>query len=401
MQASTPPTKLGCYRQLAPRAAIHVSPLVLGTMAFGDKHVNLGLAAMARQDAFKLLDAFFDAGGELNTFIHLLDKPPYWIWKQSGNHIDTANAYQEGDSERVIGEWAELRSCRDQLVIATKYTMPSALGDKSVKQQELYLGNSAKSMKLGLESSLAKLRTSYIDIFYVHHWDLASSVEEIMDALHVLMMSGKVLYLGVSDTPAWWVVKANDYARANGKTPFVVFQVAYSVLQRDIEREILPMCRHEGIALTLFRVVGGGKIRSDAEEERRRTSGEKGREVHGPWERTPDEKKICDALQVVAQQVDAKHITAVAIAYTLHKAPYVFPIIGGRNPEQLMANIEALDISLTDEQIAYIDGVLPFDRGFPNNFIGEYGSYSNVLKRWATFDHQPLLRPITPAAVAK
>ncbi|KAF7364676.1 Aryl-alcohol dehydrogenase [Mycena venus] len=385
---SQPATKLSRYRQLAPRAAIHVSPLALGAMAFGDKAVNLGMAAMDKETAFKLLDTFFDAGG---------------------NHIDTANAYyQEGDSEHFIGEWAELRGCRDQLVIATKYTMPASLGSATIKQHNLYLGNSAKSMKLSLESSLKRLRTSYIDIFYVHHWDLSTSVEEIMDALHVLVMSGKVLYLGISDSPAWWVVKANDYAKANGKTPFVVFQVAYSVLQRDIEREILPMCRHEGIALTLFRVVGGGKIRSDAEEERRRTSGEKGRAAFGSWERTADEKRMCDALEVVATQVGAKHITAIAIAYTLHKAPFVFPVIGGRSAEQLLANIEALDITLTDEQMAYIDAVLPFDKGFPSNFIvgffvshsysGEYGGYSNVLKRWSTFDHQPLLKPITPAA---
>ncbi|KAJ6505317.1 aryl-alcohol dehydrogenase [Mycena sanguinolenta] len=371
-----PATKLGRYRQLAPRAAIHVSPLTLGAMAFGDKHVNMGLAAMTKEVAFDLLDAFFDAGG---------------------NQIDTANAYQEGNSERVIGEWAEMRGCRDQLVISTKYTLPSALGDNSIKQLELYLGNNTKSMKLSLESSLKKLRTTYIDVLYVHHWDLHCSVEEMMDGLHILVLSGKVLYLGISDSPAWLVVKANDYAKANGKTPFVVYQGAYSVLQRDIEREILPMCRHEGIAIAPFRVVGGGHIRTDAEEERRRSSGEKGRSSFGPWERTPDEKKMCDALEAVAGQVGAKHITAVAIAYTMHKAPFVYPIIGGRSVEQLMANIEALDITLTDEQIAYIDSILPFDKGFPNNFIGQYGGYPTSLGRYSTFDTQPLLRPVAAA----
>ncbi|KAJ6449037.1 aryl-alcohol dehydrogenase [Mycena vitilis] len=373
----SPATNLGRYRQLAPRAAIHVSPLVLGAMTLGDKHASLGLAAMDKESAFKLLDAFFDAGG---------------------NHIDTANAYQYGESERLIGEWAEARGCRDQLVIATKYTFPYTAGDESFNRHELYLGNNTKSMKLSVEASLKKLRTTYIDIFYVHHWDLHASVEEIMDSLHILVITGKVLYLGISGSPAWFVVKANDYAKANGKTPFVVFQVAYSVLQRDIEREILPMCRHEGIALTVFRVLGGGRIRSDAEEERRKITGEKGRtppfSSSEAWQRTDDEKKMCAALEVVAAQVGAKNITAVAIAYTMHKAPFVFPIIGGRNPEQLMANIEALGIALTPAQLAYIDGILPFDKAYPNNFVGEYGGYSTTLARYSAFDLQPLLQPI-------
>lgn len=119
---------------------------------------------------------------------------------------------------------------------------------------------------------------------------------------------------GVSDTPAWFVARANAYARHHGKTPFVIFQAAYSVLERDIERDILPMCRYEGIALALWNVLAGGHIRSDAEEERRRQTGEGGRTIMGPWQRTPDEKKMCDALEFVRGQVNAKNITAGAHA---------------------------------------------------------------------------------------
>ncbi|KAF8195246.1 aryl-alcohol dehydrogenase [Mycena galopus ATCC 62051] len=371
-----PATRLGRYRQLAPRAAIHVSPLALGTMTMGTKWEAMGMGAMTKDQAFQLLDAFFEAGG---------------------NHIDTANAYQQGDSEMCIGEWAEARGCRDQLVIATKYTFPWTLGNTAIKSHDLFLGNNAKSMALSLEASLKKLRTTYIDILYVHAWDLHTSVEEIMDGLHILVLSRKVLYLGISDSPAWFVTKANEYAKAHGKTPFVVFQVPYSVVNRDIEREVIPMCKHEGIALTLFSVLAEGKIRTDAEEERRRTTGENGRTLRGPWERTEREKEMCAALEVVAQQVGAKHITAVAIAYAMHKAPFVFPIIGARNPEQLAANIEALEIALTDEHLAYIDAVLPFDKGNLVNWIGEYGAYPGVLAHHSTFDHQPLLRPIAPA----
>ncbi|KAJ7601959.1 aryl-alcohol dehydrogenase [Mycena polygramma] len=380
-------TKLGRYRQLAPRAAVHVSPLALGTMILGNKWEARGMPAMEKDACFKLLDAYFDAGG---------------------NHIDTANAYQSGDSERCIGEWAEARKCRDQLVIATKYTFPWTLGDASVshiQQNELYLGNNAKSMKLSLEASLVKLRTTYIDIFYVHAWDLHTSVEELMDSLHQLVVSGKVLYLGVSDSPAWFVSKANEYAKAHGRTPFSVFQAPYSVLQRDIEREIMPMCRHEGIALTFWGILASGRIRTDAEEERRKATKEKGRAPHtagahgaDAWLRTDDEKKMCAALEVVAEQVGAKSIAAVAIAYTMAKAPFAHPVVGGRTPEQLLSNIEALSVILTPSHLAYIDAVLPFDKGFPNNWMGEYGANSPMLSRMSPFVYQPLRQPIVPEA---
>ncbi|TFK53334.1 aryl-alcohol dehydrogenase [Heliocybe sulcata] len=372
-----PPTKLGRYRQLAPRAAIHVSPLQLGGMSIGDKWAKLGFGSMDKESSFTLLDAFFEAGG---------------------NFIDTATNYQDGSSEEFIGEWAEQRGIRDQLIISTKYSNNFQASNPKIKQRVNFLGNNLKNLRLSVEESLKQLRTSYIDILYLHFWDLHTDIEEVMDGLHALVLSGKVLYLGISDSPSWLVTKANSYAKYTGKTPFVVYQAAYSVLQRDIERDILPMCRHEGLALTFWNVLAQGHIRSDADEEQRRQTGENGRvSVLGGWERTPDEKKMCDALEVVAKEVGAKSVQAVAIAYTMHKAPFVFPVIGGRKVEHLHANIEALDIRLSKEQIAYLEGILPFDKGFPQNIIGEYGSYSFLLKSFAHFDEQPLLAPITPA----
>ncbi|KAF8589621.1 aryl-alcohol dehydrogenase [Ramaria rubella] len=371
-----PATKLGHYRQLASRAAIHVSPLCLGAMSIGDKWAEYGFGAMDKESSFKLLDAYFDAGG---------------------NFIDTANSYQFGSSERFIGEWAEARGIRDQLIIATKYSNNMHWGNESIKQHVNFVGNSNKSLKSSVESSLQKLRTSYIDILYVHFWDLHTSMEEVMDSLHNLIISGTVLYLGISDAPAWIVTKANEYACQQGRTPFVVYQAGYSILRRDIERDILPMCHHEGIALTLWGALAGGHIRTDEEEEKRRKTGENGRDMGigaSSWERTADEKKVCDALEVVAKQVGAKHITAVALSYTMHKAPYVFPVLGGRKVEHLHANIEALSISLTDEHIEYLESILPFDKGFPSNIFGEYGSYNSRLTSHATFDPQPLTRPV-------
>ncbi|KAI9066497.1 aryl-alcohol dehydrogenase [Trametes sanguinea] len=372
-----PPTKLGRHRQLAPSAGIHVSPLQLGAMSIGDKWEKFGMGTMNKETSFKLLDAFYEAGG---------------------NFIDTANNYQDETSEEFIGEWMEKRGIRDQMVIATKYTTNFKRGQTDVKQQSTFVGNHAKSLRNSVEASLKKLRTTYIDILYVHWWDYACSIEEVMNALHNLVASGKVLYLGVSDTPAWVVSSANRYARDHGKTPFVIYQGKWSILVRDMEREIIPMCRHEGMAIAPWEVLAAGKIRTDAEEEERRRSGEKGRMILGPnWERNETEKKVCKVLEEVAAQVGAKSIQAVAIAYVMQKTPYVFPILGGRKPEQLYANIEALNINLTDEQIRYIESASPFDPGFPFNQFGDGSDYGFFYKNAGHFDKWPTAPAIRPA----
>ncbi|TFY53619.1 hypothetical protein EVG20_g10034, partial [Dentipellis fragilis] len=362
---------LGRYRVLSPLAGVRVSPLQLGAMSIGDKWEARGFGAMNKESSFELLDAFFEAGG---------------------NIIDTANTYQDGSSEEIIGEWMEARGNREQLVVATKYSACYTRSDPTVKHIT-FVGNSAKSMRNSVDASLKKLRTTYIDILYVHWWDWGTSHEEIMTHLHNLVITGKVLYLGISNAPAWVVSKANTYARLTGKTPFCIFQGQWNVLQRSFERDIIPMARAEGLALAPWDVLGGGKLRTDAEEQRRRETGEKGRLMLGPnWERTEDERKMSAALEKVAGEVGAKSIQAgmppfpfvttdgnmgadisgyctVAIAYVMHKATYVFPILGGRKVEHLRANMEALELSLSDEQIAYIESILPFDVGYPGWII--------------------------------
>ncbi|THG97622.1 hypothetical protein EW145_g7579, partial [Phellinidium pouzarii] len=208
-RAPPPANPLGRYRVLSPLAGVRVSPLQLGAMNIGDKWGKLGLGEMDKESSFKLLDAYYDAGG---------------------NFIDTACNYQDETSEAFIGEWAEKRGIRDQLVIATKYTTNFKRAAEDIKIKVNYTGNNAKSLKVSVEASLKKLRTSYIDILYVHWWDYNTSIEEVMDNLHHLVAAGKVLYLGVSDTPAWVVGTANQYAKDHGKTPFVVYQGAWNVM---------------------------------------------------------------------------------------------------------------------------------------------------------------------------
>ncbi|KAF7376739.1 putative Aryl-alcohol dehydrogenase [Mycena sanguinolenta] len=369
-----PLSKLGVYRKLSSLAGVHVSPLQLGAMSIGDKWSSMGMGEMDKESSFKLLDTYYDLGG---------------------NFIDTANSYQDESSESFIGEWAEKRGIRDQLVIATKYSTNFKARNDGVVQKVHYVGNNIKSMHISVEASLKKLRTTYIDILYVHWWDWDTSIEEVMNGLHNLVVQGKVLYLGVSDTPAWVVAQANQYARDHGKTPFVIYQGRWNVLDRSFEREIIPMARAHGLALAPWLVVGAGKFRTDAEEERMRAAGEKGRIIFNPqWERTEDEKKVSKALEKVAAEVGTKSLAAVAIAYVMAKVPYCFPIIGGRKVEHLTENLEALDISLSSEQIAYLEGAVPFNPGFPTDIIGDGTKANPLLGRSAHFAKQPILAPI-------
>lgn len=375
---AVPQTPLARYRILSPLAGVRVSPIQLGGVQIGNEWEKIGLKGMDKESSFKLLDAFFDAGG---------------------NFLDTANSYQNGASEAIIGEWAEKRGIREQLVIATKYSVDLTLGKPNVPTRVNFTGNNAKSLKASVEASLTKLRTTYVDILYIHFWDFSTSIREVMDHLHNLVVSGKVLYLGISDAPAWVVSQANQYALDHGKTPFAIYQGAWNVMDRSFEREIIPMARANGLALAPWNVIAGGKLRTDAEEARREQSGEGGRSVMGlGWKRNEVEKKMSAALEKVAKEVGTEHITAVAIAYVMQKTPYVFPIVGARRPEQLLANLEALKISLTNEQIEYIESIVPFDPGFPSSFIGDGTKPLPQIQSSAFEDRVPLPQAIKPTS---
>ncbi|EIW83713.1 arylalcohol dehydrogenase [Coniophora puteana RWD-64-598 SS2] len=374
---SKPTSRLARYRALSPKASVHVSPIQLGAMSIGDKWATQGMGNMDKESSFKLLDAYYDAGG---------------------NFIDTANAYQDQSSEQFIGEWTEQRSNRDQLIIATKYTMNPTLKDDSVKQKVSFGGNNLKSLYNSVKNSLKNLRTDYIDILYVHFWDYETSIEEVMDGLHALVLQGKVLYLGVSDTPAWIVSQANQYARDHGKTQFVIYQGAWNILDRSFEREIIPMARAQGMALAPYWVLATGRLRSDADEEQRRKTGEHGRTAFGlKWERSETEKRVVTALEKVASDVGAKHHTSVAIAYVMQKAPYVFPIIGGRKVEHLEANLEALSIKLKPEHFKELESAVPFEPGFPYTTFGNYDELSLGIARLSGYiEYHPRADPISP-----
>ncbi|KAJ5427385.1 hypothetical protein N7465_002455 [Penicillium sp. CMV-2018d] len=346
--APEPATPLGRYRVLSSTAGVRVSPLQLGAMSIGDSW-NQVMGSMNKEQSFALLDAFVAAGG---------------------NFIDTANNYQNEQSETWLGEWMAARNNRDQIVLATKFTTDyrsHAAGKGNVPNA---CGNHKRSMVLSVRDSLRKLQTDFIDVLYLHWWDHTTSIEEIMDSLHILVEQGKVMYLGISDSPAWVVSAANTYARAHGKTPFSIYQGRWNVMRRDFERDILPMARHFGMALAPWDVLGGGHFQTAKQLEERKRTGEGLRSVMGA-EQTEEERSISEALATVAAEHGVESITTIALAYVLCKAPNVFPLVGGRKIEHLHDNIQSLSIRLTDKQIEFLEAATTFDIGFPGNFIGE------------------------------
>ncbi|CAG7948627.1 unnamed protein product [Penicillium nalgiovense] len=374
-RAAAPKSYLGRYRLLAPTAGVKVSPLCLGAMNFGDGWKER-LGECNKETTFQILDTYYENGG---------------------NFIDTANNYQAEESEKWLGEWMEVRGVRDQIVLATKYTSPYRTHNQSEIQAN-FVGNNAKSMKLSVEASLKKLRTDYIDLLYVHWWDFSTSIEEVMTSLNQLVVSGKVLYLGISDTPAWIVSKANQYARDHGLRPFSVYQGKWNAAARDFERDIIPMAASEGMGLAPWASLGGGVFKTTAQREELARSGNPGRQTPA----TERDIAVSKVLEVVAERHGAA-LTSVALAYVMRKAPYVVPIVGGRTVEHLLGNIEGLGVDLSDEDLKEIEGAYEFDIGFPMNFLfrGDdvqeaHPGNSSFLNVAARFDYPDLVRAPRP-----
>ncbi|GKT80107.1 norsolorinic acid reductase [Colletotrichum tofieldiae] len=367
--APPPKSPLARYRILSPTASVRVSPLCLGAMNFGDAWKGY-MGTCDQKTVEEILDFFYEQGG---------------------NFIDTANNYQFEESEAWIGEWMKKKGVRDQMVIATKYTTNFQAGPNAPNIMANFTGNGSKSLHTSVEASLRKLQTDYIDLLYVHWWDYSTSIPEMMQSLNNLVITGKVLYLGISDTPAWIVSKANEYARNHGLRQFSVYQGRWSAASRDFEREIIPMTKSEGMGLAPWGSLGGGAFKT---EEQRKS--QEGRKVQA----SEAQIKISQVLEKIAKNKNTI-ITSVALAYVMQKAPYVFPIVGGRTVDHLKQNIEALALNITDEDIQEIEGAVPFDMGFPHNFLWGDKVPSNPGEVWllnmaGSFDYVPEPKAIAP-----
>ncbi|KAG9247939.1 NADP-dependent oxidoreductase domain-containing protein [Calycina marina] len=361
-----PKSALGYLRMLSPTAAVRVSPLCLGAMNFGDEWKEI-LGECSQETSNDILDYFYDRGG---------------------NFIDTANNYQHGQSEKWVGEWMKQRGVRDEMVISTKYT--TAFGGYLGKNKGIIAntgGNGAKSLHLSLARSLENLQTDYIDLLYIHWWDFTTSIPELMHALNDVIAAGKVLYIGVSDTPAWIVAKANQYARDHGLRQFCVYQGRWSAAMRDFERDIIPMVQHENMSFMPWGTMGGGTFKT---EEQRKVS-----EGRGKDENSPNVVAVTQALEKIAKEKNTL-ITSVALAYVMQKVPYVFPIVGGRKVDHIKGNIEALSLELTKEEVAEIEGATPFDIGFPLNLITKSAQDSFLNKYAGHIKYVEVSKPIPP-----
>jgi aryl-alcohol dehydrogenase-like predicted oxidoreductase len=352
-------------------------------MNFGDAH-KARMGECTKETTFEILDTFKSLGG---------------------NFVDTANGYQDGESEQWLGEWLTSRNCRDEMVIATKFSSAYRKHQKE-KIQSNFGGNGTKSLRVSVDNSLKQLQTHYIDILYLHWWDYATTIPELMHSLNDLVVAGKVLYLGISDTPAWVVTKANQYARDHGLRQFVVYQGLWNAAIRDFERDIIPMCKDEGMALLPYGTLGQGRFQTEAsfKEREKNNPGRKGKPP------TTAERAVSKVMETLSVEKKTA-VTSIAMAYVMQKAPYVFPLVGGRKVEHIKGNIDALWVDLSEEDVAKIDEANKFDPGFPHTFLSGtlFGAEDDVQEQcdgpqsvWltsilGTFDWVLGPKPIKPA----
>jgi len=284
-----------------------------------------------------------------------------------GNFIDTANFYHFGQSEQWIAEIIKKNKIdRERLVIASKYTMPMVSGDPNAA------GNHKKNLKRSVKDTLARLQTDYLDILYVHVWDWSVDIEDLMRNLNEVIQSGLVLHIAASDFPGWVVSAANSIAKQRGWNPFVAYQGKWNLIERDLEQEVFPMCRHFNLATVPWSVLAQGKLTKTLEENQQQ--GQRKANVT----LSPKEIEVQQVVIAIAKEHN-RNPGQVALNWAMHKT--TSPLLGCRTLAQLEDNLKALEFTLTQEQIQKLDEVsknLPAII-FPNNMIGTNTANSPVL----------------------
>jgi aryl-alcohol dehydrogenase-like predicted oxidoreductase len=322
--------------KLLGRTGLRVSELCLGAMVFGDRRGPWGATA---EDSAAILEKFGDAGG---------------------NFVDTANYYAGGESERLLGELTA--ADRDHWVLATKYSLNTSAGDPNAG------GSHRKSLVRALEASLRRLRTDYLDVYWVHILDAFTPIEEVVRALDDVVRAGKVLYVGISDTPAWTVAQAVTLADLRGWTRFAGLQVPYSLVERSVERELLPMAKALELTVTAWSPLGDGLLTGRYGTDRPRPENSRVARV-ADYRLSDRNLAIADAVNQVAAARGARS-AQVALAWVRaqqHLAAVV-PIVGARTPAQLADNLGALEVELTGEELATLEAASAIELGFPHDF---------------------------------
>jgi aryl-alcohol dehydrogenase-like predicted oxidoreductase len=317
--------------KLLGHSGLRVSEIALGTMTFGEVW---GWGA-SQAESRKIFDCFVEQGG---------------------NFIDTANNYTDGTSEQYVGEF--IASDRDHFVVATKYSLSTRKDDPNGG------GNHRKNMVQALEASLKRLGTDYIDLYWLHMWDALTPVEEVMRALDDLVRAGKVLYIGISDTPAWIVSQANTLADWHGWSRFVGLQVPYSLNSRDVERDLLPMARAFDMAVLAWAALSGGELTGKYQEpnDTPRRYGD---------EPVSDQTKTCAEVigHIAAELGRTPAQVAINWVRQQQERALIIPIVGARTEAQMRENLGCLEFALTNDHLRRLEEVGTIKPGFPHSFL--------------------------------
>ncbi|MFC4031631.1 aldo/keto reductase [Streptomyces polygonati] len=310
------------------KTGVRISQLALGTMTFGDEW------GLSKETKARLLDLYAGA---------------------NGNVIDTADEYGDGSAEASLGEL--LAGRRDEFVLTTKYTMQTRPGDPNSA------GNHRKNLVESLNASLRRLGTDYLDVLWVHARDTLTPVPEVMRALDDQVRAGKVLYVGVSDWPAWEVAQANTLAELRGWSPFVGLQIRYNLLERTPERELIPMANAFDLPVFAWGPLADGRLTG------KYLKGEPGRLDHVPWAQAvgPDDDIVRETVKV-AEQAGCTPAQA-ALAWLRSRPGTVVPLIGATREEQLRDNLASTDIVLTPDQLSGLERASRIAPGFPHDFL--------------------------------
>ena len=318
------------------RSGLRVSELCLGTMTFGEEW---GWGA-SKEESRRIFDAYAERGG---------------------NFIDTANKYTDGTSERIVGEL--VASDRDHFVVATKYSLSTRGDDPN------FSGNHRKNMVQSVEASLKRLGLETIDLYWLHAWDFMTGVDEVMRAFDDLVRAGKILYAGVSDTPAWVVSAANTTADLRGWSPFVGLQIEYSLIERTPERDLLAMARAYDLGVLAWSPLGSGVLTGKYDSVDSGGQADK-RLAEGSHRLTERNLAIARAVGEVARDL-GRSSAQVAINWVRNRPGVIIPMIGARNLQQLEDNLGALDFEIPADSLAGLDEATRVDLGFPLSFLGQ------------------------------
>ncbi|MEV4142733.1 aldo/keto reductase [Amycolatopsis sp. NPDC049691] len=323
---------LDTYRLLG-RSGLRVSPLALGTATFG---TEWGWGA-EKAEARKLFDTYVERGG---------------------NFIDTANTYTDGSAERLLGEFT--RDNRESLVLATKYSTLRRPGDPNST------GAHRKSLAASVEASLRRLGTDYVDLLFLHVWDFTTPVEEILRGLDDLVSRGKVLYVAISNAPAWQISRMQATADLRGWSPLVALQVEYNLINRAAERDLIPMARTMGLGVTPYSPLAGGLL--TGKYGAGAPSGARESFNAGLGMVTERNLAIADVVTEVAGEL-GNTPAQVALAWLLRNPGVTAPIIGARTPEQLEGNLGALEVEFTDAQATRLEEASKIELGYPHDLL--------------------------------